>query len=845
MATFNVTNTKSSGLGSFQQAISNANASAGKDLIRFTGGLFTDNIADTISLGGSSLLITDDLSIDGRGSNLLTISGNYNFAQDNNISRVFEIANGITVDIEGLTIANGYATDTRGGGGVYNAGNLTLRNVTVSNNFSGGQDSSGNNGGGIYNSTSGVLRLNNSTVTANYAGQVDAEGIFYAGDGGGIYNAGIVTLNNSAINGNSAGYYNDSYFPDNLGNGAGIYNTGTLTANNTTINNNRGTGDGTGLYSTNVVTLSYSSVNNNESSNQYYNAFSGIVSTGSLTIKNSSVSNNAAIVVGGAGAGIDSSGTLIISYSKIDNNSSYWSSGVIHSGTLTVTNSSINYNSGRNSSGLIATGTSKIDKTTINGNYSYYDFSNAGLILYGIATVSNSSISNNSSDYGSTGLSSIGLRGSSNVIVSNSTISGNIGGLNVTEDINSSGIYNSASSNLTVIRSTITGNSNAEGAANGTIVNNGTITIISSTISDNSAGLGGGILNNGTAFVINSTINNNTAGIGGGIYNLETGTLTLVNSTISGNQSYSEGGGIYNSGTLTVSNSTIALNKSYYDEENTVSSGAGIYNAATGTATIKNSIIAGNNDGIPGAVNPDVVGNFISNGYNLIGNLNGSTGFNSSEQLQVSISQVIDTILRDNGGPVKTHALVYGSPAINAGNNADVPADIADLDRDGNTTERVPFDQRGSGYRRILNGRVDIGAYEASVINGTAYSDNLRGTAANDLIAGLRGADMLTGGAGADNFVYTSLADSGDTITDFAIGTDKIVLQALWRSLDLSNLNFATAIAGGYLQLQTAGTDTLVLIDLDGTAGQRVALELVRLRNVSANALNDSRNFVF
>ncbi|MBD2495408.1 choice-of-anchor Q domain-containing protein [Nostoc sp. FACHB-280] len=843
MATFNVTNTKSSGLGSLQQAVLNANASAGKDLIRFTGGLFTDNIADTISLGGSSLFITDDLSIDGRGSNLLTISGNYNFAQDNNISRVFEIANGITVDIEGLTIANGYATDARGGGGVYNAGNLTLRNVTIRNNFSGGQDSSGNNGGGIYNSTSGVLKLNNSTVTANYAGQVDAEDFFYAGDGGGIYNAGILTLNKSAINGNSAGYYNDSYSPNNFGYGAGIYNTGTLTAKNSTINNNRGVAGGTGIYSTGTVTLSYSSVDNNQSENQEYIAFSGIVSNGSLTIKNSSVSNNAAIAVGGAGAGIDSSGTLIISYSKIDNNSSYWSSGVIHSGTLTVTNSSINYNSGRNSSGLIATGTSKIDRTTINGNYSYYDFSNAGLILYGIATVSNSSISNNSSDYGSTGLSSIGLRGSSNVIVSNSTISSNIGGLDVTGDINSNGIYNSASGNLTVIRSTITGNSNAEGAANGTIVNDGTITIISSTISDNSAGLGGGILNNGTAFVINTTINNNTAGIGAGINN--SGTLTLVNSTISSNQSYSEGGGIYNSGTLTVSNSTIAFNKSYYDDENTVSNGAGIYNADTGTATINNSIIAGNNDNIPGAVNPDVFGNFISNGYNLIGNLNGSTGFNPNEQLQVSISQVIDTILRDNGGPVKTHALVYGSPAINAGNNADVPADIADLDRDGNTTERVPFDQRGSGYRRILNGRVDIGAYEASVINGTAYSDNLQGTSVNDLIAGLRGADMLTGGAGADSFVYTNLADSGDTITDFAVGTDKIVLQALWRSLDLSNLNFATAIAGGYLQLQTAGTDTLVLIDLDGTAGQRVALELVRLRNVSANALNDSKNFVF
>ncbi|MBE9207539.1 hypothetical protein IQ244_13590 [Nostoc sp. LEGE 06077] len=880
MATFNVTNTKNSGLGSLQQAILNANTSAGKDLIRFTGGLFTDNIADTISLGGSSLFITDDLSIDGRGSNLLTISGNYNPTKNNKTSRVFEIGSGITVEIEGLKIANGYAKDTKGGGGIYNSGNLKLNNVTISNNFSGGQNSTVNNGGGIYNSNTGVLTLNNSTITGNYSVRVDSSSGFYTGNGGGIYNRGIVTLNSSTINANSAGYYDNHYFEDysypkpDIGRGAGIYTTGTVTANNSTINNNRGSYDGTGIYNTGTVTLNDSSVDYNVT----YDGFSGIVSNGNLTIRNSSVSSNSVVRVGGASSGIDSTGTLIISNSHIDNNYSSWVGGVLHSGILTVTNSSINNNSGRSLGGLSANGTVTIDNTTINDNSSYYEFSVAGLsIRGGTANVSNSIISDNYSSDGSAGLGNSG-----NVILSNSTISANQGDYSIYQEVkvnqNGSAIRNTASGNLTVINSTITNNSEADG----TIVNYGTVNIISSTISGNqsigilnhgtvtvvnstlSENLNSGFFNYGNGIVFNSTINNN---LGTGVYNSETGTITLVNSTISGNQSRSQGGGIYNSGTLNVSNSTIALNTAYtyeidyyyndfgqlvyYKTDNyppeyyQVFRGAGIYNAETGTATIKNSIIAGNNDGISDAVNPDVVGNFISNGYNLIGNRDGSTGFNASEQLRVSISEVIDTVLRDNGGAVKTHALVYGSPAINGGNNADIPADIADLDRDGNTTEGIPFDQRGRGYRRILNGRVDIGAYEASVINGTAYPNNLRGTAINDLIAGLRGADVLTGGAGADNFVYTSLADSGDTITDFAVGTDKIVLQALWRSLDLSNLNFATAIAGGYLQLQTAGTDTSVLIDLDGTAGQRVALELVRLRNVSADALNDSKNFVF
>jgi len=881
MAIFNVTNTKNSGLGSLQQAVLDANSSAGKDLIRFTGGLFADNLADTITLGGSSLIITDDLSIDGTGSNLLTISGNYNPSEENNISRVFEIGSGITVEIEGLTIANGYATDTRGGGGIYNSGNLTLNNVTISNNFSGGQNFVGNNGGGIYNSNTGVLTLNNSTITGNYSGQVDPNAGLYEGNGGGIYNTGIVTLNNSAINANSAGYYDNYYFYDEgdrengIGRGAGIYSTGTLTANNSSINNNKGISEGTGIYNTGTVTLNYSSVDNNETSN----GFSGIVSIGNLTIRNSSVSRNDYVDYNSSNAGIRSSGTLIIIDSTIDYNDGYSGGGIFSQGTFVLKNSTANDNSGRQFGGVSAGGNIIIDNSTINRNFSDYYFGLAGLSISGTASVSNSTISYNFSFDGSAGLSTNG-----NVTVSNSIISDNQGDYNVLEDNdsqNSSAIRNAASGNLTIINSTIRNNYEADG----TIVNYGTVNIINSTIKDNlqrgilnygnativsstiSSNIIGGILNYGTATVLNSTINNNLGGNGAGINNSETGTLTLVNSTISGNQSYYEGGGIYNSGTLNVSNSTIALNTAYlyeidyyyndetgervyyktdiYQGSNEVFRGAGIYNTATGTATIKNSIIAGNNDNIPGAVNPDVVGNFISNGYNLIGSRDGSTGFNASEQLQVSISEVIDTVLRDNGGAVKTHALIYGSPAINGGNNADVSADIADLDKDGNTSEKIPFDQRGKAYKRILDGQVDIGAYEASVINGTRYADNIKGTADNDIITGFRGKDMLAGGDGADAFVYTSIVDSGDTITDFAVGTDKIVLQALWRSLNLSNLNFATAVAGGYLRFQTQGNQTLVLIDIDGSAGQRSAVELVRLRNVSANALNDSKNFVF
>ncbi|MBR5415503.1 MAG: hypothetical protein IK105_06160 [Thermoguttaceae bacterium] len=106
-----------------------------------------------------------------------------------------------------------------------------------------------------------------------------------------------------------------------------------------------------------------------------------------------------------------------------------------------------------------------------------------------------------------------------------------------------------------------------------------------------SYGEGGGICNTGTLTITNSTISGNTAsggggnyGDGGGIYN-ESGTLTITNSTISGNTASDDGGGIYNeSGTLTITNSTVS--------GNTADWGGGICN--DGTLTITNSTVSGN-----------------------------------------------------------------------------------------------------------------------------------------------------------------------------------------------------------------------------------------------------------
>jgi hypothetical protein len=102
-----------------------------------------------------------------------------------------------------------------------------------------------------------------------------------------------------------------------------------------------------------------------------------------------------------------------------------------------------------------------------------------------------------------------------------------------------------------------------------------------------------------------------------------------------------------------------------------------------------NTIVALNT--ITGVTPDDVKGAFASLGHNLLGTTTGSTGFGATDLL--NLHPVLGP-LGNNGGPTRTHTLLPGSPAINAGNN-----DYASA-----------TDQRG--LPRIANGTVDIGAVE-------------------------------------------------------------------------------------------------------------------------------------
>jgi 5'-nucleotidase / UDP-sugar diphosphatase len=124
---------------------------------------------------------------------------------------------------------------------------------------------------------------------------------------------------------------------------------------------------------------------------------------------------------------------------------------------------------------------------------------------------------------------------------------------------------------------------------------------------------------------------------------------------------------------------------------------------------------------------------------------------------------------------------------------------------------------------------------------GTASRDVLVGTAGDDVITGGLGVDTLTGGAGNDVFVYNSLRDAGDTITDFTPYADKLKLSALLASLGIS---VNVAIAEGYITLLDVTGGVQVQVDSDGAAGPAAAKTLVTLKGLTAKQVAPARDFI-
>ena len=245
----------------------------------------------------------------------------------------------------------------------------------------------------------------------------------------------------------------------------------------------------------------------------------------------------------------------------------------------------------------------------------------------------------------------------------------------VTLDLGSSGLQVLGTQAAALLNLTITA-----GAGNfDYLANYGSMTLHNSTVSN----LGQGLYNTGTLTLTDSTISGNSSSGFGSIANK--GVATLNDCTIVGNTDY----GIENYGTASVSDCTIAGN-----------SRAGINNTRGGTLTLSNSIVADSTPEYPGAYVIAVNGPINSLGHNLIDTKDDSTGWISSD-LTGTVAHPLDpklSPLGHYGGPTQTQFPLPGSPALNAGSISLVPSGV--------TT-----DQRG--FSRIVAGKVDIGAFQS------------------------------------------------------------------------------------------------------------------------------------
>jgi hypothetical protein len=262
-------------------------------------------------------------------------------------------------------------------------------------------------------------------------------------------------------------------------------------------------------------------------------------------------------------------------------------------------------------------------------------------------------------------------------------------------------------------------NTNGGGAEGGAICAiSGTVTITASTFSNNQA-IGGNFTGEG------SSSGGNAYGGAVEIRQESNIHLKIVNSTFAQNSAYgghstagtsyggvAYGGAIANGNisgsdnTVTLINDTIAFNHVFGGE------GGGVANfGATSDFSSENTIIAKNTN-VSGfsIVGPDVIGDFNSLGNNLIGNGADSFGFSAllhHDQVGTTAHPIDPKLgsLTFNGGPTKTLALLAGSPAIDKGNNNALIITGAN-------------DQRGAPFSRIVNGIIDIGAFEVQTSRG-------------------------------------------------------------------------------------------------------------------------------
>lgn len=842
----------------------------------FTGGTIQDNIAAREGGGlwnGLGTMTIDGTIIDGN-----TASGN---ASDDGGAGIFN--NGGTLIVQNNTaVTNNIADGTAGsGGGILSiGGDVTVSSSSISTNRANRAGGGIELAGGTLTLTNVTLDMNNAGVSPAVASPGSGGGLHVTGpapttitggttnnniaanEGGGLWNgSGLMTVVDHTINGNVASG-NDAMVAGAAG-GGGIYNeggsldlSGSIMITNNVADGAQSTGGGilvaAGSLMANGITIM---------DNLSNRAGGGIEANGgaSIMLTNVSLDSNDTGVVPGAGAPGNGGGMHISGNSTVD----------VIGGTVNMNTAASEGGGLWNGTGIMTVDATTIDANTAsgagadNGGGGIYALNGGTVNLVNGATVSNNIangtlgsgggifvdvdasfnatdafITGNIANRAGGGVEIVSGNGSATLI--NVDLSGNNVGVSpaVASPGNGGGLHVTGPQNVSVVGGMVNNNLAAlEGGGlwNGT----GTMTVDGVTVANNTASGampnegGGGLFNASGTLIVqnNSVITNNiangTSGSGGGILN-DLGTLTVMDSEISGNEAVRAGGGIEeNSATgslLTLTNVNLSNNMTGSNPGN----GGGLHVSGPGDSNITDGMVNGNSASREGGGLWNNTGVMTIDGVTIDANTalgaaadDGGAGvFNNGGTLNILNETIISNNIAtgassSGGGLLSTAGTVTVNNSTfdsNSANRAGGAIELIDGDlmftnsvmsnNDVNGTAGTPAPGNGGGFH--VTGTDGTITFDTSTITGnSAFNEggglwNQNGTVMNVLASTI---DNNTSGEGGG--IYNNTGSITTVMTSTISGNTATVsgggLTNNGASLDLNAVTVAlnTAAMGG------------------------------------------------
>ena len=672
------------------QATTSGGAVYNESILAVSGCTFTSNAAlgETPADGGGAIFNAGTLMVDGGAS----FSGNTATAGLGNGGAIFNRSGrSVTVNTSGGAVSFSGNQAARAGGAIESGGPLTLVGVT----FTGNQANI--NGGALHMSGGATTTSTGGTVNGNVALK----------EGGGYWNSAGGTLD---VNGTNFANNTASGADADQGGGAIFSDGGATTVTGGTFSGNRADGaSGSGGAIQTIRNADLTVTGATLTGNVSNRAGGGIeVAGGTATLTDVTFTGNVTNRAPGNGGGLHTGGATQVSVdactftgNQATEGGGMWISGAstafVTNGTSFTNNGARGDASSQGGGGFYSDGgdafltDAEFDGNTATG----LEGSGGGINAQGGSLVVEGGFVNNNITNRAGG--GIEVSGGTIAVIEDVDIIGNNAGRRDNNDVtaaspgNGGGVHAGGTSNVTVILSTVTGNRAVEGGGlwnGGFSEMNVRETTIAANVSARGGGLyqAGGLNGTGKLTVRRSLIAINRADMLGGGLGARKADVEIYNTSISGNLARNGGGIGSIAANLSMLNVTLANNSASQ-------SGGGAWNSDSedGDAfvTLSNTIVADN----AAPMANDLFGAYASGGFNLIES--GATTAFTEDGTSILGQDPMLGPPADNGGPTFTHALMPGSPAINAGRTS------------------LAVDQRG--YVRPIE-QDDIGAFEFGAV---------------------------------------------------------------------------------------------------------------------------------